>query len=60
MLHFIGFIMHVSPIAGSGGWIHGCAEIFWNQHDTTSTVCYSQVNIVGYSFPLLCVCAYPW
>lgn len=46
----------VFPTVGSGGWIHGCAKIFWNQHDTTSTVYYSQVNIVGYSFPLLCVC----
>lgn len=52
----------VFPIAGSGGWIHGCAKIFWNQHDTASTVCYSKViSLLRFSHLLsvsisVCVC----
>lgn len=29
--------------SGLGGGIHGCAKIPWSKHDTTSTICYSQV-----------------
>ena len=52
----------VFPTVGSGGWIHGCAKIFWTQHDTASTVCYSKVKSMPIFSPLLslspsqCVC----
>lgn len=41
--------------AGSGGWIHGCAKILWNQHDSTSTVCYCQVIHCWRYLPLVSV-----
>lgn len=53
-------------IAGFGSGIHGCAKIWWNQHDSTSTVCYSQVNqwiwrlsfVLCYSLPSSMVIAH--
>lgn len=52
----------VFPTTGSGGWIHGCAKIFWNQHDTAPTVCYSKVISLLRFSPLLSlspsVCVY--
>nr|CAN75142.1 hypothetical protein VITISV_038426 [Vitis vinifera] len=36
--------------SGLGGGIHGCAKIPWSKHDTTSTICDSQIGPKGLEF----------
>lgn len=35
--------LHFWSTLGSGGRIHGCAKVYWNQHDTASPVYYCKV-----------------
>lgn len=48
-------LLPIIYFSGFGGRIHGCTKIFWNRHDTTSTIRYSEVKNGVRLFIICCV-----